>query len=206
MQTMEDRRLDRIRGVTDNYFFWQGLRLVPMGAALLVVALRWTAWWPLGDSWSDVALLIVLVGGLMASWAIGSFYRRTFGDVRGRPGAHARRETLKWLIVYPVMAGALVVDGLLRPPVFVTGPVWGAATAAYWWSTGRGRPHYLVAAVLLGLFGLLPALGLLEPGKAAMPAFFALLGFIYMVGGVLDHFELKRLLGPVPPDGDETAV
>lgn len=206
MRTMDDRRLERIRSVTDNYFFWQGLRLVPMGAALLVVALRWTAWWPLRDPWSDLALLLVLVVGLIASWAIGSSYRRTFGDVRGRPGAHARRDTVKWLIVYPVMAAALVVDGLLRPPVFVTGPVWGAATAAYWWSTGRGRPHYLVAAILLAGFGALPALGLVGSGKAAIAPFFALLGVIYMVGGVLDHFELKRLFGPVPPDGDETAI
>jgi hypothetical protein len=40
----------------------------------------------------------------------------------------------------------------------------------------------------------------------AISPFFALLGVVYMVGGVLDHFELKRLLGPVPPDDDQTTV
>lgn len=204
--TVDDRRLERIRSVTDNYFFWQGLRLVPMGAGLLVVALRWTPWWPFPDPWNDLVLILVLAIALTASWAIGSSYRRTFGDVRGRPGAHARREMVKWLLVYPVMVAALVVDGLVRTPVFVTGPVWGAATAAYWWSTGRGRPHYLVAAVVLAIYGLLPLFGVYPAGLAAISPFFALLGVIYMVGGVLDHLELKRLLGPVPPDGDETAV
>jgi hypothetical protein len=206
MQTVDQRRLERIRSVTDNYFFWQGLRLVPMGAALLVVALRWTPWWPLVDPWNDLVLILVLAIGLTASWAIGSSYRRTFGDVRARFGAHERRDTLKWLVVYPVMVCALVIDGIVRPAVFVTGPVWGAATVAYWWSTGRGRPHYLVAAALFSIYGLLPILGLYPSGVAAISPFFALLGVVYMVGGVLDHFELKRLLGPVPPDGDQTTV
>lgn len=199
-------QLERIRRVTDNYFFWQGLRFVPMGAALLVVGLRWSPGWPLRGGWSDLVMFSALGIALWASGAIGSYYRRSFGDVHGTPGAHQRRSVTKWLIVYPLMALSLILDGLFTPPVFISGPVWGAGILAYWWSTGRGRPHYLVAAALLAGFGLLPALGLVAAGRAGMGPFFAVLGGIYVVAGVLDHLALRRLLPPVKGDDDPSPV
>lgn len=199
-------QLDQIRRVTDNYFFWQGLRFVPMGAALLVVGLRWSPGWALSAGWSDVVMYGALGIAVWASAAIGSYYRRAFGDVHGTPGAHQRRSATKWLVVYPVMALSLIVDGAFAPPVFISGPVWGMAVLAYWWSTGRGRQHYLVAAALLAGFGLLPTLGLVAPGRAGMGPFFALLGGVYLVGGVLDHLALRRLLPPVRGDDDPSPV
>src|SRR5690242_19776943 len=38
MTPRETASLDRINAVTANFFFWQGLRWVPLGVALLVVA------------------------------------------------------------------------------------------------------------------------------------------------------------------------
>jgi len=206
MQAGSTARLERIRSMTDNYFFWQGLRLVPMGAALMVVAWRWSAWWPLTGPTSDVVTYAALALAVWGSVVVGRYYRRSFGDVRAMPGAHARRNALKWLIVYPLLVASMVVDGLLKPPLFVTGPVWGAGTLAYWWSTGRGRPHYVVASGILGAFGLLPLFGVFAPGTAGLAPFFAVLGAIYMVGGVLDHLELRRLLRPVVPGGDTSTV
>src|SRR5262245_9237469 len=206
MQDLDTDRLHRIRNVTDHYFFWQGLRFVPMGAALLVVAWRWSAWWPLGTLQGDFVMYGALGLAVWVSILIGRYYRRSFGDVRATQGAHATRSVLKWLLVYPVLSTSLVVDVLLKPSVLVSGPVWGLGTLAYWWSTGRGRPHYLVAAGILTAFGLLPLLGALSSGAPGITAFFAVLGTVYMVGGVLDHFELRRLLRPIVSDGNQSTV
>ena len=101
--TMSEARLERIRGVTANYFFWQGLRLVPGGLIIVLAGLIWSDWWPF-TGWMEDALLIgVLPGALGASVAIGRYYQRVFGEVRAVPRQHGRRNTIKWLVFYPAM-------------------------------------------------------------------------------------------------------
>lgn len=198
--------LARIQAVTANYFFWQGLRWVPMGAALLALGLYWNGWWLVQTPFADAMQLGVLGVALGISAAFGAYYRRRFGAVRGIPGMHARRERIKWRLVYPAMAVSLIVDMVLAPAVLVSGFVWAAGILAYRQSTGGGRVHYLVAAALLAAFGLLPLLGLMQPGKAAVNLFVAAVGIVFIVGGLLDHFELGRILRPVPATSDEAPV
>jgi hypothetical protein len=193
--------LERVREVTDNFFFWQGLRWIPAGLVLVVAGLSWTEGWPLNDAASTALLLAVLAVGAFASSAIGRHYQRTFGQVRGIPGHHRRRTATKWALVYPAMAGSLVVDAVLEPRVFISGFVWGAAIAAYWWSTGRGRPHYVIAVALLFTFAILPTVGTIAVGRPILSLFFVVVGGIYMVGGLLDHLALRRVLPPIPADG-----
>ncbi len=92
--------------------------------------------------------------------------------------------------------------GVVRLPIFITGIVWAAATLAYWWSTGRGRPHYLGAALLFASTSAWPALGVATRGHAMMNLFLAVLGATYMINGVLDHLELRRTLPPVVTSDD----
>ena len=75
--------------------------------------------------------------------------------------------------------------------------MWGAAIAAYWWSTGRGRLHYIPIAIAVALTGLLPASGLVAPGKPMLNVFFAVIGATYVIAGILDHLELTRVLPPL---------
>jgi hypothetical protein len=87
------------------------------------------------------------------------------------------------------------VDVLWRPPVLITALAFGGAIEAYRESTGGGRLHYVVAAVGFVAFSLLPIFGVLPTGIAAVAAVIALTGAVYVVGGVLDHRELVRILG-----------
>jgi hypothetical protein len=189
--------VERIRRVTSNYFFWQGLRWVPIGLVVMALGLTRTNWSPIADAWEDTLILCLIVLVMALSPLIGVYYRRSFGDVRDDPDAHQRREMMKWLLVYPLMILSLVIDMKFKPAFFVTGPVWCSGILAYWLSTGRGRPHYLIASMsMLGL-SVLQWFGFVEPGKQMFSVFGLVLGAIYIIGGLLDHRELCRILRPV---------
>jgi hypothetical protein len=188
--------LAQIRRVTDNYVFWQGLRWVPFGVLLLLQALvlAWPGARPLAEWWTDGLLLALLLVCWLAYRWIDGWYARTFGQVSAIRGRHRGRDAVKWLLVYPALGVSLVVDALVRPPLLVSGAVWGAAVLAYWASTGRGRTHYLWAAMLLVACTFLPLLDIVDRGAPMVALLLAVVGAVYVVGGMLDHCELARLL------------
>ncbi len=197
MNTMNPSELEKIRNVTSNYFFWQGLRWVPLGIVILMFGLKNTAWWPLAGAWEDLFLFALVALIIVVSLFIGRYYRRTFGHVRDDPDAHQRRDAMKWFLVYPLMISSLVIDMVYKPAFFITGPVWSGGILAYWSSTGRGRPHYLIASFCMLVLSAVQWLGFVEPGRQMFSVFGVLLGAIYIVGGMLDHRELCRILRPV---------
>lgn len=197
MITGAERELQRMREVTANYFFWQGLRWVPVGFVIVMFGLRHTPWWPLTGIWNDVLLSAAVIVVMAVSPLIGSYYQRTYGEVRDDPDAHQRRELMKWFFVYPLMLGSLVIDLTYKPAFFVSGPVWAVGILAYWWSTGRGRHHYLIASLGMGALGFVQWFGLVVPGKQMFSVFGLVLGGVYIFGGLLDHLELRQLLRPV---------
>ena len=195
----EEQRLNLIDRVTENYFFWQGLRWVPLGFALLLISVI-----PSGHRF--LATSVVITAALFASFAIGSTYRRRFARARRLAEQHEQRERWKWFVVYPLMFLSLIWDVRVPSGFFVSGPVWGVAILAYWWSTGRGRLHYIPIAIVVALTGFLPATGLVAPGRAMLDVFFALIGATYVVGGILDHRALTRVLPPLRRQHDGRSV
>ncbi len=185
---------ERINAVTANYFFWQGLRWVPMGAALLVVAWISRADSAVPSSWELPLIIGAMVVALGLSSVAGRWYGKSFGRVRGIPGLHARRTRTKWLVVYPMLLVALVIDGVVKPPVLVSGVAFAIAIEAYRRSTGGGRRHYIVASLVFALLTVAPLVGLAVPGSQAVNVLIGVLGGTYVVGGLLDHLELKRVL------------
>lgn len=194
---MKPYELERIESVTSNYFFWQGLRWVPLGVVIMTLGLKYTRWWPFAGAWEDIVLFVLVAFVTAISPLIGRYYWSTFGQVRDDPDAHQRRETMKWFLVYPLMICSLVIDMIYKPSFFITGPIWAGGILAYWWSTGRGRFHYLIASLCMLILMPIPWLGFVEPGKPMFSVFGVLLGAIYIVGGMLDHRELSRILRPV---------
>lgn len=194
---MTDDRLRRIHDVTDNFFFWQGLRLVPLGAALVACA---AAYWPdLGlpaamRRW--IGLPIVAVGLWLSMSVLGRYYDRHFGRVRGDPLRHQLRSAIKWLVVYPAITVAFIIDATVHPPVMLSGLAWAGAMEAFRESTGGGREHYAAAAIGLVAFSMLPIWGVVPSGKSGLVALIGILGLIYIGGGVLDHRALVRILAP----------
>ena len=187
---MSELSNERMRAVTANFFFWQGLRWVPLGLVMIFLVLdpKLPPPWPnpyLGFAYMGLAFIL--------SMAIGRYYGRTFGRVEGLPDLHRRRTIGKWMVVYPAMIFSLIVDGYFAWPIFVSGVVWGVAILAYWATTGKGRHHYPVAAFIVAALSVLPLFGM-EPGKAMISVLIGTVGVIYVVGGILDHLELSRFL------------
>jgi hypothetical protein len=184
-------RSARVRAVTDNFFFWQGLRFIALGPVMMFVAL---ATMPgVDERLSNGALIACLFAAILASTLVGRRYRRDFGSVRPLPGAHATRSRVKWLIVYPLMFAALAVD-LLRPlPVFVSGPVWAAGLLLYRHSTGGGRFHYVALAAVLAALVIAPAAAGLT-SKQAMSVMFLILGAGFTACAWLDDREMRSIL------------
>jgi hypothetical protein len=180
-----------IASVTEHFFFWQGLRWVPLGFALLAGFVIPHALVPKA---ARVTLMMIFMAAAFAvSCAAGRWYGRTYGTVHGIPGRHARRERLKWNVVYPLILVSLIADALWRGPFFLSGPVWAAAILAYRNSTGGGRTHYFVIAALVAALGFAPLF--VGAGKPMFNLFFLVLGGAYIIGGLLDHVALTRILG-----------
>lgn len=190
--------LDRINAVTANFFFWQGLRWVPLGAALVIIAWGLAPGSLVPESWASPLLIASLMVAFAVSAAIGRWYGRSFGRVRGIPGQHAHRTRTKWLVVYPALVVALLIDSIVKPPVLISGITFAAAIEAYRRSTGGGRLHYVIASVVFAVLTFAPILGLATPGRNALDFLIGVLGVTYVIGGLLDHRELTRMF----PDAD----
>jgi len=202
---MNDTSLRRIHDFTANYFFWQGLRWVPIGAALLLLSLQPGKLLPFVHGAAILVAAAIFAIALAISSRIGRWYRRNFGAVRGESTMHARRNLLKWTVFFPMLAMAEVLDCLWRPPILLSGLAWAVAIVAYWASTGRGRDHYIVISGAFAVSTFAPLV--LGPGSVIQRMRFlvALIGLVYVVAGVLDHLALLRMLHG-KETGDAAAV
>ena len=82
--------------------------------------------------------------------------------------------------------------------MLLSGVAFALAIEAYRRSTGGGRGHYVVASVVFAALTLLPVVGLTARGAESLNVLFTFLGATYVIGGVLDHLELRRLLPGIP--------
>ncbi len=190
LRTIDDAQ--RMRDFSANFFFWQGLRWVPFGLALILWAAALSGWWPFPEVVRDFAPFLAMIGALVITGWIGAYYNRVYGRTETLPKLFARRGRLKWFLVYPLIISALLVDGLARPPVLVSGFALAVAIVAYVRSTGGGRTHYWVAALALTAMSLATGLGFLPAGIDGITLLMAMLGVIYVIGGVLDHLEMRK--------------
>lgn len=192
--------LHEVRAVTANYFFWQGLRWIPLGISLAlagVSSVTSTALPPALSRWGNLALLLIALW--LSTSVLGGYYRRTFGQVRADPAQHARRTSLKWFVVYPAMMASMAIDIEFVLPILVSGVVWGLSIELYRRSTGGGRAHYAVVCVGLIAFALLPLANAAPAGKDGVSLLIAIVGVVYIIGGILDHRALVRILGRTRP-------
>ena len=89
----------------------------------------------------------------------------------------------------------MIIDYTLDTRIFLSGLAFAAGIEAYRRSTGGGRRHYMVASVLIAFSAFTPLTGFASSRALVLP-FVGVLGGIYVIGRVLDHFELATILGP----------
>ncbi|HEV2816467.1 MAG TPA: hypothetical protein VGW40_04495 [Allosphingosinicella sp.] len=192
--TIDDiERSERVRAVTDNFFFWQGRRFIALGPVLIVAAFVTNA--RIDERLTKGLLIAATVLALIVSARIGRRYRAEFGSVRPIPGAHALRSRIKWLLVYPAMFASLALDSLYPQalPVFLSGFVWAVGLVLYRKSTGQGRVHYLTLAACLAGLGLVP-LATAITGRELVSVMLLVLGAGYTAAVLLDDDEMRAVM------------
>jgi hypothetical protein len=192
--TIDDiARSERVRAVTDNFFFWQGRRFIALGPVLIVAGFVAEA--RFDERIGRGLLIAAAVLALVVSARIGRRYRAEFGSVRPLPGAHALRSRIKWLLVYPAMLASLLLDSLYSAamPVFLSGFVWAVGLVLYRKSTGGGRVHYLTLAACLAGLGLVP-LATAITSRDMVAVMMVVLGAGYTAAVLLDDDEMRDVM------------
>lgn len=198
---MED--LKRLRFLAANYPMLQGLKSIPFGLVIVLLAL-WgnTIHKPTTDL--TVPLLIIIVCAILY-FVFDRFYSRTFGNVRK---AHGH---LEWVLS---IAGAVV--GLaafafdvspLRLPICTLGLVFAVSILfEYFRFTQFHQERFLllypVSAAVMAIVSLLPLLGVslwsdLFSIKSSILGITLFMGILFIIVGVLGHLFLVRNLPPI---------
>lgn len=199
MQDLE--HLKRVRAVTANYSYLQGLRLVPMGLVLIWLAALGADWLPGLAPGDPLPAFLSLGLAVLGVWLIGFYYMRTFGRVQIARAA-CRRDLVFCLAWTGGLVVSSLVDARLQPPVSTFGLTSAGLLVGWWWISGCFRSHYLFGAAVVAAISCLPLLGLLPASpftvssEALLNPLLGLWGLVYIIGGLFDHWLLVRTLTP----------
>lgn len=183
--------LETIRRVARYFPYFQGLRLVPWGVAILADR-AFTATWVTYVTWQPFGFLALIALATLAGMRIDRSYERTVGSAAPtfRPSEVA---VLAAALVALVLAGTL--DARYAPAVSLFATTLGLAfvIAAY----RLARTHFAVAGAVLLVIGLLPAVGVATNVQAYVLSGWAT-GVSLVTLGILDHRWLERRLARNP--------
>jgi hypothetical protein len=175
-----------------HLWYWQGLRWAPGGLLLLATAAAATV--PLSAPARWAGWLFAVVAAARLHGLAARYYAHWLPDLR--PGAR----TAGGLTASAALIAGLLADAHWSPPVLVTAVVGAAILLGYGFATGGGRPHHVVGVAVLGALAPLPAVGLVDSGRARVLLWLVACGALYAVLAMLDHRELalkrRTWLGP----------
>lgn len=207
-EVMATQDLDRVRYVTTNFNYLQGLVMMPVGLIFLAVAAMEAGWLQTRGWASIVGFGLALV----LAWAAHQYYNRKFGRVK-TVSAIPRNPNWAaiiavWTLGLGLLIGAHLLDGWLHPPVILFGLTMAALTFAYYWPRRSFATHYLAIAGIIAVISLFPVLGVDATNPVFQPSIFSLiiLGLFFAVGGLFDHLLLARTLKPVPEADDDQPI
>lgn len=213
---MEDP--NKIRFIATNYVNLQGLRNIPLGIFLLLIAILTNYMWANGlagaplwtREFTEVGKYFIILGGLIVSvigslFLINKYYLNYFGKVQRTPES----SRFEWLIsiVGSILAlGALWVDITQKLPVSFLGLVFAAGLIAdylrlTWLVGGRFLIYYPLGALFTVFVSILPLFGIskwwLIVGLAnELIGISMVVGVFCVFAGVWGHLFLLRTLSP----------
>ncbi len=216
--------LRRIQFVTRFFPYLQGLRLLPIGLGLLVLA-AWAAW---RGSPGAVTLLrperlpVLLLGALPILGLyglLGIYYRNTYGMVR-QPWT-TRRRVLRAMLTVSLLG--MVMGILERSSAGTPAPMGlflGLLGLSFTWCWVRSSfvaHHYFVTGVAVMIFApahplgyppvgaLLQTLPFTSDAHCPEVTLFSTWGMALIMLGLLDHRMLVRSMRPIPDTEPDTA-
>ncbi len=196
---MQAQELDRIRYITRTYEALKGLKMVPFGLFMIVIAFRdlgWTWLGKAGDCTYTLPLFVALVG---LYFAIDTYYSRTFGVV------HILQKNpplIYGLILISIFFGAVALEIVVKPPISLMGlAISGLLIYA---GSRTHREYYIVAGAVMAGISLVP---LLLPGSSRLFNTFGFwwnvsFGLVWTALGLVDHWKLVKAMKPVQGGAD----
>ena len=195
----ETQRLERIQTITRYFPFWQGLKIVPVGVFLLIMASIYHLDTP--PLWSAIYVVGLSIFVFGTGW-INRWYRRLFGVV-SNPKVNQPLDRVSYLVLVPAIVVGAVIDAMFQLPVsFYTLALAGGLLWARH-ATGGGRPHYFWVAGTMIAAAFLPAI--LGDGSSTIQLALAVMGAGSILIGILDHLELTRIFKPIKEETNAPA-
>ncbi|MFQ5562582.1 MAG: hypothetical protein ACE5FO_03340 [Parvularculaceae bacterium] len=185
---------DLARRITAHLPYWQGLRFVPFGLALIVFAAKMGEWTDFPGPMLDQVVPVAGGTAFIVYLLLAGYYRRTFGSVSYSRTTRRSRTIVEILIAAPLMLGSIALDLLTPLPVFLSGAAWGLSILIFWAATGRGRGYYLFGAFVVAAMTFAPLVNPEWSARVLIPPLFAAFGLTFVIGGVLDHLTFRRVM------------
>jgi hypothetical protein len=191
-------RYSQIQFIAANYSRLQGLRMVPVGAVVLFVAIWINA--RQGDLGGPI---LAIAGAILLYWLTDRYYTRVFGRVIPTP-LQLRRE-LAVSVTFSVLAMlAFMLDTAEVLPISALGLIFaGALFVDFWVATRSVRddaialfPENFVAALVILILSLLPVFGISWWESigfgSQVNGILAMDGLVLIVAGIWGHIRVTR--------------
>lgn len=188
--------LQHIHDLAANYSDRQGLRIVPMGIAMM--ALAWPRPIPTSIFGVDTQFAALAIG-FAGYWLLGRYYEHRFGRVEEIPYQGISIAAQSSMVVAAFMIAGLI-DVVVHPPIFVSGLVIAAWLTIAAWPSRRIRGDYFAAGIVLALVSLEPLVG--ESHAEVARTYGFLFGMGLFIAGMRDHSSFLRSFPAVKGDDE----
>jgi hypothetical protein len=183
--------ITKAQAITRHFGVLQGLKSIPFGLLMLIIAFRNLGGTGLGDGGDCTFTAIMFVIAIGAMVAINNYYTRIFGKARPTDPT-----TMTWAtaIVFSLFLVLVLFETYFMPPFSVLG--FGVAVAFFAVGVYSKRYYYLAFGVLIAVAAFMP----LFMNQSLGNPIFGSLGFVMLsitgvsviIVGIIDHFYLLR--------------
>jgi len=195
--------LNKTKWITKNFENLKGLLLLPFGIYFLFLA-TWN-YLQLGitETGKDIgfpSLMIILT--ILVTILIDHYYAITMGRVKSTSNLKIILIIIFMFIMFFIVDYLdMMMNSQLKQPVSFTSIAWASLFAYIFFS--RKQTVYIIFSVALFLLAFIPTIGLI-PYKMIFNDLYGvwgylLIGLAMIVGGLVDHYTLKKLL-PINQD------
>lgn len=195
-------RYSQIRFIAANYSRLQGLRMVPVGALVLFVAM-----WNNAREGDLGGPILAIAGAILLYWLADRYYAGMFGQITPTP-SQLRMDFIVSVAFSILAVLGFLLDEAARLPVSALGVVFAVALAVDFWLATRSVrgealalfPENFVAAIVILVFSILPVFGISwweSAGfKSQVNGILAMDGLVLIIAGIWGHIRVTRDLSP----------